>query len=143
MGLVDSHYRFVKGSCEFPGNSHDAVIFRSTNLWNSIQEGSVPTIGKAVGNITVPPLVVGVSAFPLRSWLMRPRTNAVLSPQQRNFNYRLSRALMLTEAAYGRLNGRWRVLLRKSESSRDQARITTLACMGLHDICIMQGDVIS
>ena len=27
MGLVDSHYRFVWGSCGFPGNSHDAVIF--------------------------------------------------------------------------------------------------------------------
>ena len=26
MGLVDSHYRFVWGSCNFPGNSHDAVI---------------------------------------------------------------------------------------------------------------------
>ena len=27
MGLVGSHYRFVWGSCGFPGNSHDAVIF--------------------------------------------------------------------------------------------------------------------
>ena len=143
MGLVDSHYRFVWGSCGFPGNSHDAVIFRSTDLWNSIQEGFIPTIGKAVGDITVPPLIVGDSAFPLRSWLMKPFTNAVLTPQQHYFNYRLSRARMVTEAAYGQLKGRWRVLLRKSESSRDQARITTLACMVLHNICIMQGDAIS
>ena len=50
---------------------------------------------------------------------------------------------MVTEAAYGQLKGRWRVLLRKSESSRDQARINTLACMVLHNICIMQGDAIS
>ena len=143
MGLVDSHYRFVWGSCGFPGDSHDAVIFRSTDLWNSIQEGFIPTIGKDVGEITVPPLIVGDSAFPLRSWLMKAFTNAVLTPQQRYFNYRLSRARMVTEAAYGHLKGRWRVLLRKSETSRDQARITTLACMVLHNICIMPGDAIS
>ena len=70
MGLLDSHYKFVWGSCEFPGNSHDAVIFRSTDLWNSIQEGFMPIIGKAVGDITVPPLVVGDPALPLRLWLM-------------------------------------------------------------------------
>lgn len=86
----------------------------------------MPTIGKAVGDITV--LVVGDSAFLLRSWLMRPFTNAVLTSQQCYFNYRLSRARMVTEAAYGQLKGRWRVLFRKSESGRDQARLTTLEC---------------
>ena len=77
MAMVDSHYRFVWGSCGFPGNS-----------------------------------------------------------QQRNFKYSLSRARMVTEGAYGQLKGRWRVLLRKSESSQDNVRITTLACMVLHNTCI-------
>ena len=143
MAMVDSHYRFVWGSCGFPGNSHDAVIFRSTDLWSRIQEGFIPVIGKTVGDVTVPPLIVGDSAFPLRTWLMKPYTNAVLTPQQRNFNYRLSRARMVTEGAYGQLKGRWRVLLRKSESNQDNVRITTLACMVLHNICIAQGDAIS
>ena len=143
MGLADPHYRFVWGSCGFPGNSHDANIFRSTDLWNSIQEGFIPAIDNAVGDITVHPLTVGDSEFPLRSWLMKPFTNAVLTPQQHYFIYRLSRARMVTGAAYGQLKGRWRVVPRKSESSRDQARITTLACTGLHNICIMQGDAVS
>ena len=142
MELVDSHYRFLWGSCGFLGNSHDAVIFRSTDLWNSIK-GFIPMIGKTVRDVTVPPLIVGDSAFPLRSWLLKPYTNAVLTPQQHYFNYCLSRARMVTEAAYGQLEGRWRVLFRKNESSRDQARITTLACMVLQNTCIMQGDVIS
>ena len=140
MAMVDSHYRFVWGSCGFPGNSHDAVIFRSTDLWSRIQGGFIPVIGKTVGDVTVPPLIVGDSAFPLRTWLMKPYTNAVLTPQQRNFNYRLGRARMVTEGAYGQLKGRWRVLLRKSESNQDNVRITTLACMVLHNICIAQGD---
>ena len=52
MAMVDSHYRFVWGSCGFPGNSHDAVIFRSTDLWSRIQEGLIPSIGKTVGGVT-------------------------------------------------------------------------------------------
>ncbi|XP_068670071.1 uncharacterized protein [Montipora foliosa] len=143
MGMVDSHYRFVWGSCGFPGNSHDAVIFRSTDLCSCIQNGFIPSIGKTEGDINIPPLMVGDSAFPLRTWLMKPFTNAVLTAQKRYFNYRLSRARMVSEGAYGQLKGRWRVLLRKSESSRDVVRMMTLACMVLHNICIMQGDSIS
>ena len=30
--LVDSHYRFVWGSYGYPGNSHDSIIFKSTEL---------------------------------------------------------------------------------------------------------------
>ena len=58
-------------------------------------------IGKTMRDVNVPPLIVGDSAFPLRSWLLKPYTNAVLTPQQHYFNYRLSRARMVTEAAYG------------------------------------------
>ena len=138
MAMIDSHYRFVWGSCGFPGNSHDAVIFKSTDLWNSIQDGFIPLIGKSVGDANVPPLTCIVGDSALQTWLMKPFTNAVLSLQQRYFNYRLSRARMVLEGAYGQLNGRWRVLLR--QSNRDQVRITTLACMVLQNICIMKGD---
>ena len=37
MGMVDSHYRFVWGSCGYPGNSHDAIIFKSTELWSKVK----------------------------------------------------------------------------------------------------------
>ena len=143
MALVDSNYRFIWGSCGFPGNSHDSVIFQSTNLWNSIQEGMLPNVGKQVGKVNIPPLIIADSAFPLRTWLMKPYTDAVLSPQQKYFNYRLSRARMVTECAYGQLKGRWRVLYKKNESDKEQVRITVLACMVLHNVCIMQGDAIS
>ena len=129
MAMVDSHSRFVWGSCGYPGNSHDAIIFRSTNLWNSIQDGLLPNVGKAVGAVNVPPLIIADSAFPLRTWLMKPYTNALLSPQQRYFNYRLSRGRMVIEGAYGQLKGRWRVLLRKNESDKEHVSTATLACM--------------
>lgn len=98
MAMVDSHYRFVWASCGFPGNSHDAIIFKSTDLWSRIQQGHcIPNIGQSVDGVTVPPLIVGDSAFPLCTWLMKPYTNAVLTSPQRNFNYRLSWCLWATE----------------------------------------------
>ena len=106
MAMVDSKYRFVWGSCCFPRNSHDAIILNSTNLWDALQNELLPNIAKVVGEISIPPLIVGVSAFPLQLWLMKPYTNASLNPKQRYFNYRLSRARMVTESAYGQLKGK-------------------------------------
>ena len=144
MGMVHARYRFVWGSCGFPGNSHDSIIFQSTCLWGQIQEeGFIPNIGKKIGDISVQPLILGDSAFPHTTWLMKPYTDAVLTPQQHYFNYRLSRARMVTEGAYGQLKGRWRILLKKCESSRDEIRSGALACMVLHNVCIEQGDTIS
>ena len=144
MGMVDSNYRFIWGTCGFPGNSHDAIIFQSTKLWADIRESELlPHIAKDIGGVTVPPLVLGDSAFPFQTWMMKSYGNAVLTPKQRYFNYRLSRARMVTEGCYGQLKGRWRVTLRKNESSKDEVKTTTLACMVLHNICIDRGETLS
>lgn len=75
MGLVDSNYRFIWGSCGFPGNSHDAIIFQSTELWTNIKDNKiVPLIGKNVGSVLIPPLILGDSAFPFQTWLIKPST---------------------------------------------------------------------
>ena len=58
MAMVDSNYRFVWDGCGYPGNSYDAIIFKSTNLWNSIQDGLLPSIGKSVAEVNVPPLII-------------------------------------------------------------------------------------
>ena len=98
MAMVDAHYRFIWGSCGYPGNTHDSIIFQSIDLWSKIQKGNYLTqIAKKVDSQDVPPLVVGDSAFPFASWLMKPSTNAILTEKQRYFNYRLIRARMVTE----------------------------------------------
>ena len=73
---------------------------------------------------------------------MKPYTNANLTQKQRNFNYRLSRARMVTEGEFGQLKSRWRVLMRKCDSSPDEVKTVTLACMVLHNICISKGGVL-
>ncbi|XP_044184341.1 protein ALP1-like [Acropora millepora] len=144
MGMVDARHRFVWASCGFPENSHDSIIiFQSTNLWSEITYGqTIPDIGKDVEGDNVPPLILGDSAFPFRSWLMKPYTSAVLTPSQKYYNYRLSRARMSIEEAYGELKDRWRVLQRKCESAQEEVRDNTLACIVLHNICIERGETL-
>lgn len=141
MAMVDSNCQFIWGTCGFPGNSHDAIIFQTTQIWSDIKEGKfIPQIAKNINGVLVPPLVVGDSAFPFQPWIMKPYSNAILTPKQRYFNYRLSRARMVTEECYGQLKGRWRILLRKCESSTEEVRAATLACMVLHNVCIERGE---
>ena len=53
MGMVNSKYRFF--------------IFQSTDLWNQIKnQDYLPKIGKKVGSLLVPPLILGDAAFPLQ-----------------------------------------------------------------------------
>ena len=104
MGMVDSNYRFIWGTCGFPGNSHDAIILQSTKLWADIRESELLLhIAKGNVGVIVPRLVLEDSAFPFQTWMMKPYGNAVLTSKQRYFNYRSSRARMVTGGCYSQL----------------------------------------
>ena len=49
---------------------------------------------------------------------------------------------MVIEGAYGQLKGRWRILMRKSESHHQEVKMFTLACMVLHNVYLEMGDTI-
>eukprot|EP00112_Aurelia_sp_Birch-Aquarium-sp1_P015159 Seg3334.4 transcript_id=Seg3334.4/GoldUCD/mRNA.D3Y31 product="hypothetical protein" protein_id=Seg3334.4/GoldUCD/D3Y31 len=72
---------------------------------------------------------------------MKPYSQAILKADDKYFNYRLSRARMVTEGAFGKLKGRWRILSRKCESTVSTVKAVTLACVVLHNLCIERGDV--
>ena len=90
-------------------------------------------IKTAVDGVETPPVILGDGAFPLRSWIMKPHGDAVLTPEKAYFNCRLSRARMITECAFGKLKGRFRVLFRKCESKKETVKIVGLACVVLHN----------
>ena len=100
--MVGFQYRFVWASCGYPDNSHDAIIYQSTNLYQEITENSVrPLIGQNKNGAVLQLLVLGDAAFQFSTWLMKPYTNAMLSKEQGYFNYWQSRARMVFEEVYG------------------------------------------
>ena len=85
--------------------------------------------------INIPLLVLGDPAYPLLSWLMIAFTdNGSLSCQQKTFNYRLSRAWVVVEHAYGRLKGWWRTLRKRNSTSVHGLPKLVAACCVLHNV---------
>ena len=143
MALVDTEYRFIWASVGAPGNTHDSTLMQSTELWDRKVAGSViPNIVQQIENVDVPPLILGDGAFPLRTWIMKPYGDAVLPEDMRYFNYRHSRARLVTEGAFGRLKSRFRVLFRKCQSNKETMKLYGLASVVLHKLCIELGDLV-
>ena len=126
-----------------PGNTHDSTLFQSTTLWSNILSGHVLSEAaiKINDDVVIPPLILGDGAFPMRSFLLKPYGDAVLSDKKRYLNYRASRGRMVTEGAFGKLKGRWRILNRKCESQKESVKKMGLACVVLHNVCIELGDM--
>lgn len=79
--------------------------------------------------------ILGDPAYGLKRWLWSPYKGN-LNRVQRVYNKELSRMRVVIERAFGRLKGRWRILLDKVPM-RDRNRVVTvtLACCLLHNIC--------
>ena len=85
---------------------------------------------------------MGDGAFLLRTRIMKPHGDAILPDDKRYFNYRHSRARLVTEGAFGRLKSKFRVLFRKCESHKETVKMYGLACVVLHNLCIELGDLV-
>ena len=55
------------------------------------------------------------------------------------FNFRNSRARLVTKGALGRQKIKFRFLLRKYESKKKTLKLYGLACIVFHDLCIERG----
>ena len=78
------------------------MIFQLTTLYKKISNGDfIEKYSKKDANVEICPMLIGDSAFPFMPWLMKQYGSAVLSEQQRYFNYRLVRARMVVEGAFG------------------------------------------
>ncbi len=122
QGVCDHKYIFRDINIGWPGRVHDARVFANSELFlkgensllfpNWIRRVQLPD-----RESTMPIVLLADPAYPLKPWLMKPFSNrGRLTPVQNTFNYRLSRARMTIENSCGRLKGRWRRLLKRSQT---------------------------
>ena len=99
-------------------------------------------MAQKIEDVEIPPLILGDGDFPPRTFLMKPHGDAVLPDNKRYFNFRHSRARLVTEGAFGRLKSQFRVLYRKCECNKEKVKLYGLACVVLHNIFINRGDLV-
>ena len=144
QAICDHRYRFWDIEVGWPGKVHDARVFANSAIFRDGDQGTLfPDRPEQFGNTNVPPFIIGDPAYPLLSWLMKGYPEGPGTPDdQRHFNYRLSRARMTIECAFGRLKSRWRILRKQIENETALVPNIVVACCILHNICEARGEVI-
>ena len=100
-----------------------------------------PRVTKNKQGTDIPYVIIADAAYPLRSWLLKPYRENIGTPEEnKNFNYRLSRARIIIECAFGKLKGRWRALLKRNDSHVSLMPTIVMACVILHNICEHRGE---
>ena len=120
---------------------HDARVFINSLIYKKITEDDILENEEVqtIGGCQVPVCIVGDSAYPLLSWVMKPFDDTATS-EQKYFDYRLSSARMVVENAFGRLKGRWRRLLKKIDMAIENVPTVIAACCILHNLCEIHGE---
>ncbi|XP_029158019.1 putative nuclease HARBI1 [Nylanderia fulva] len=135
--VCDSRGLFTHCYAGEVGSVHDARVFRNSPVARFLE---TPDLYFPNGSY-----IIGDAAYPIHPHLLVPfRDNGHLLNRQKNFNYCLSATRMVVERAIGQLKLRFRILL-------DCLPLTNvkkipqfiIACCVLHNICILQNDVIT
>lgn len=141
MAVVDAKYSFVMIDVGAYGKDSDAGVFANSSINHAITNGIINLPNdKELPNGTIKAsfVFVGDEAFPLRTYLMRPYPwrQAQNNDQARYFNYRLSRARMTVECAFGITAARFRILQKSIETGEGNAVHVVKAVCLLHNIII-------
>ncbi|XP_019371705.1 PREDICTED: uncharacterized protein LOC109296671 [Gavialis gangeticus] len=142
QGVVDHRGRFTHIYAGWAGSAHDARVFRNSPLPNLMESGryasGLPDC--VIGDVVIPPLIIGNPAYPFLPWLMKPYEGQ-LDRRKEHFNQCLSRCRMAVESAFCRLKARWRALSARLEVDKENLpRLISAACV-LHNICETRGEV--
>ena len=117
QAVVDHEYLFRNICVGWSGSVHDARVFANSLLYHKvINKQLLQGNNLQIGSHDIPTLLVGDSAYPIQSWLMKPFSHSpTLSQEQKHFNYVLSRAPVVVEIAFGRLKAWWRRLSKQMD----------------------------
>ena len=130
-GVVCSKCIFWDFDIGWAGSMHDA------NLWGRTDIGKYCETGKLS-----PYALVGDAAYPCRPWMFAPYKGHKdgLSREEYHWNYVQSSTRMCIERAFGMLEGRWRILLKRLDVNLKNVPDIVSTCLVLHNMCLIFGD---
>lgn len=142
QAVVDANYIFRDIYVGWPGSVHDARVFVNSALYRKANNKEILQGHLDINGCLLSPFIVGDSGYPLLSWLVKPYPhNSNLSSQQKTYNYRMSRARIVSENAFGRLKARWRRLAKQNDMEVKRVPYVVAACCILHNICEIHNEV--
>lgn len=140
MAVVDANYKFVMIDVGAYGKDSDGSVMSNSKFYQRIDNGSLklPEETKLPNsNVLAPFVFIGDEAFPLRNYLMRPFPRKQTQDNAKSYyNYRLSRARMTVECAFGILSSKFRILLKSIETKVENADHIVKAICILHNAII-------
>ena len=145
QAIVDHEYLFRDICVGWPGSVHDARVYANSAIFKKIRDENVlDGDTRIIQGKDIPIFLIGDSAYPLTKHLMKPFSfNTSLTAAQKTFNYRLSKARIVAENAFGRLKARWRRLTKRCDMNVcNVPHIVAAACI-LHNMCEIHGDKIN
>ena len=147
FALVDAHCRFIFIDVGCNGRAHDSAVYKESYLYKKLQSGqlNIPMPSALKGqHIKTPYFFIGDDAFPLTSNLMKPFSRSLkLTPAKEIYNYRLCRARMTVECAFGRLANRFRIFHKPIEVMPDTIDKVIKASCVLHNYLTKEKTIIT
>lgn len=145
LALVDANYKFIAIQVGDFGKNSDGGVYSNSTLGIGMREKTlnVPEdqcLPGAEDLGRLPFVMVGDAAFPLKPNLMRPYPGRNLERRKANFNYRLSRARMTVEKAFGILSSRWRIFQRDINLMPDTTDTLIVVTCILHNMLTRPGE---
>ena len=107
QAVADGEKRFLDVAAGFPRSMHDSRVLRNSSLYRRIANNELllgPTVRVDGRDITS--VLLGDSAYPFSTWLLKPYHEGKNDPEEVNFNKELSHARVLVECAFEILKGR-------------------------------------
>ncbi|CAF2206379.1 unnamed protein product [Rotaria magnacalcarata] len=144
FAVVDCRYRFIYTSVGSPGRNNDGYILQNSSLKAILDSNLFDKSCKELGGSRVPLCLMGDSAFPLTSHLLKPYPEHLeLNEVQKNYNKIFCGARRVVENAFGRLKARFRIVYKRMECDINFATQIINTCVTLHNICEHYVDTIT
>lgn len=128
--MVDSTMRFRFWQTGLGASHGDSRALRLSTLWQR-QQGGDPVIPP-------PYYVVGDSAYPMKSWLVRPLTEREARTRKHMvYNHAVSRTRIVVEQAFGKMKQQWAIVYSALSNKGPQLVCDALcAVVTLHNLTI-------